>query len=116
MVKGHEHNEKVNYWALGVLTYEFIVGSPPFEELFRHNSVCLALLPANPAPSTTAKQPTPTSQKPHSIPALLSKPTFGRELDIGKYDGSFEIENEKCGEVVNREAAQKLALNSSVSR
>ncbi|KAF8259623.1 kinase-like domain-containing protein [Lactarius quietus] len=28
MVEGREHNEKVDYWALGVLTYEFIVGSP----------------------------------------------------------------------------------------
>jgi hypothetical protein len=96
--------------------YEFIMGSPPFEELSGHNGVCLASLPANPAPSTTAKQPAPASQKPHPVPALLSKPTSGRELDIGKYDGSFEIENEKRGKVVNGEAAQELALDSSVSR
>lgn len=32
MVEGKEHNEKVDYWALGVLTYEFMVGNPPFEE------------------------------------------------------------------------------------
>ncbi|KAJ7173499.1 kinase-like protein [Mycena filopes] len=32
MVEGKEHNEKVDYWALGVLTYEFIVGAPPFED------------------------------------------------------------------------------------
>ncbi|KAL0574193.1 Vacuolar protein sorting-associated protein 70 [Marasmius crinis-equi] len=31
MVEGKEHNEKVDYWALGVLTYEFLVGNPPFE-------------------------------------------------------------------------------------
>ncbi|KAH8928946.1 kinase-like protein [Atractiella rhizophila] len=32
MVEGREHNEKVDHWALGVLTFEFLVGSPPFEE------------------------------------------------------------------------------------
>ncbi|KAJ7671919.1 kinase-like domain-containing protein [Mycena rosella] len=32
MVEGKEHNEKVDYWALGVLTYEFMVGAPPFED------------------------------------------------------------------------------------
>ncbi|KAF8133910.1 kinase-like protein [Boletus edulis] len=32
MVEGREHNEKVDYWALGVLTYEFMVGKPPFED------------------------------------------------------------------------------------
>ncbi|KAI0250438.1 kinase-like protein [Lactifluus subvellereus] len=38
MVEGREHNEKVDYWALGVLTYEFIVGSPPFEEMSGYNA------------------------------------------------------------------------------
>ncbi|TFK73195.1 kinase-like protein [Pluteus cervinus] len=32
MVEGKEHNEKVDYWALGVLTYEFLIGNPPFED------------------------------------------------------------------------------------
>ncbi|KAH7920302.1 kinase-like protein [Leucogyrophana mollusca] len=32
MVEGREHSEKVDYWALGVLTYEFMVGNPPFED------------------------------------------------------------------------------------
>ncbi|KAK1227336.1 Vacuolar protein sorting-associated protein 70 [Marasmius sp. AFHP31] len=31
MVEGKEHTERVDYWALGVLTYEFLVGNPPFE-------------------------------------------------------------------------------------
>ncbi|KZT11787.1 kinase-like protein [Laetiporus sulphureus 93-53] len=31
MVEGKEHSEKVDYWSLGVLTYEFLCGSPPFE-------------------------------------------------------------------------------------
>ncbi|KAF8068671.1 kinase-like domain-containing protein, partial [Lyophyllum atratum] len=32
MVEGKEHSEKVDLWALGVLTYEFLIGSPPFED------------------------------------------------------------------------------------
>ncbi|KAF7289082.1 Kinase-like protein [Mycena chlorophos] len=32
MIEGKEHNEKVDYWALGVLTYEFLLGAPPFED------------------------------------------------------------------------------------
>ena len=70
-------------------------------------------VPPKPANSTThsaAKQPAPASQKPPS------KLAADRELDIGKYDGGFEIENEKRGEAVEGEAAQELALDSSVSR
>ncbi len=45
MVEGREHNEKVDYWALGVLTYEFIVGSPPFEEMSGYNGSSFAPFP-----------------------------------------------------------------------
>ncbi|TFY66164.1 hypothetical protein EVG20_g4918 [Dentipellis fragilis] len=38
MVEGRDHNEKVDYWALGVLTYEFICGAPPFEDLSGYNA------------------------------------------------------------------------------
>eukprot|EP00607_Mallomonas_marina_P005533 CAMPEP_0182427952 /NCGR_PEP_ID=MMETSP1167-20130531/20915_1 /TAXON_ID=2988 /ORGANISM="Mallomonas Sp, Strain CCMP3275" /LENGTH=302 /DNA_ID=CAMNT_0024610559 /DNA_START=114 /DNA_END=1022 /DNA_ORIENTATION=- len=31
MVEGRDHNETADIWSLGVLTYEFLVGSPPFE-------------------------------------------------------------------------------------
>ncbi|PVV01366.1 hypothetical protein BB560_004214 [Smittium megazygosporum] len=33
MVEGRDHNSKVDLWSLGVLIYEFLVGSPPFEDL-----------------------------------------------------------------------------------
>lgn len=31
MVEGREHDASADIWSLGVLTYEFLVGSPPFE-------------------------------------------------------------------------------------
>ncbi|WVQ73119.1 hypothetical protein IAR50_002683 [Cryptococcus sp. DSM 104548] len=33
MVEGKEHTAAVDLWALGVLTYEFVSGGPPFEDL-----------------------------------------------------------------------------------
>lgn len=32
MVEAKEHDYRVDIWSLGVLTYEFLVGNPPFEE------------------------------------------------------------------------------------
>ncbi|PVU95327.1 hypothetical protein BB561_001901 [Smittium simulii] len=33
MVEGKDHNNAVDLWSLGVLCFEFLVGSPPFEDL-----------------------------------------------------------------------------------
>ncbi|ORY87717.1 kinase-like domain-containing protein [Protomyces lactucae-debilis] len=36
MVEGKDHNKNVDLWSLGVLCYEFIVGTPPFEDMSGH--------------------------------------------------------------------------------
>lgn len=43
-------------------------------------------------------------------------PATQSSIDIGRYDGGLEIDEEKRGEVVFGEAAEELALDSSVSR
>ena len=37
-------------------------------------------------------------------------------IDIGRYDGGLELDNEKRGEIVYGQAAEDLALDSSVSK
>ncbi|KAH9017151.1 kinase-like domain-containing protein, partial [Lactarius pseudohatsudake] len=64
------------------------------------------------ATQSSTKQSASTPQK----PMATQKPLTEAELNIGKYDGGFEIENEKCGEAIQGEAARELALDSSVSR
>jgi hypothetical protein len=72
--------------------------------------------PATTRPPVTASQKAPAPKPAPASKPSLSKPTAARELDIGKYDGGFEIENENRGEKIDGEAAQELALDSSVSR
>ncbi|OMJ29736.1 Serine/threonine-protein kinase ark1 [Smittium culicis] len=38
MVEGKDHNNAVDLWSLGVLTFEFLVGSPPFEDFSGHDA------------------------------------------------------------------------------
>lgn len=52
MIKGKEHSNAVDIWALGVLLFEFLVGNPPFEaddikETYRRIVKCQAKFPAH---------------------------------------------------------------------
>ncbi|KAH9019452.1 kinase-like protein [Lactarius pseudohatsudake] len=71
---------------------------------------------AKPKPGSATQSSTKQSASTPQKPMATQKPLTEAELNIGKYDGGFEIENEKCGEAIQGEAARELALDSSVSR
>ncbi|CDO92122.1 unnamed protein product [Kluyveromyces dobzhanskii CBS 2104] len=55
LIKSREYDNKVDVWALGVLTYELLAGSPPFEEdtkemTYRRILKCDLKFPANISP------------------------------------------------------------------
>ena len=58
--------------------------------------------PPAPAPAP-APTPAPAAHKPHAV-------------DIGRYDGGLELDDEKRGTKVTGAAAEELALDSSVAR
>ncbi|OBZ71607.1 hypothetical protein A0H81_08532 [Grifola frondosa] len=75
----------------------------------------------NPFPSSTSIHKTASSAslaavKQTSRPLSPPKPQAQPTIDIGHYDGGFEIDNESRGERVFGEAAEELALDSSVLR
>lgn len=60
MVEGKEHSTAVDNWSLGVLTYEFLFGGPPFEapghqDTYRRIVRVDLKFPAQPAVSEAAK-------------------------------------------------------------
>ena len=57
----------------------------------------------------------PSSTKPQPPVAVAKKPAGQPAIDIGNYDGGLEAENDKRGEKVYGEAAEELALDSSVN-
>ncbi|PPQ99466.1 hypothetical protein CVT26_014283 [Gymnopilus dilepis] len=63
-------------------------------------------------PSSLRNHHPASNQPPPFKPGHHTQPSF----DIGKYDGGLEIDNEKRGEKVYGEAAEDLALDSSVTR
>jgi hypothetical protein len=75
-----------------------------------------------PINSSSLRNPTPTTlpstnSSSSSIDKIAIKHGHGAHpsIDIGKYDGGLEIDNEKRGEKVYGKAAEDLALDSSVS-
>lgn len=77
----------------------------------------------NPFPNATTKPAQPSSLR-HPTPAGSRQPTPPTvaadantpSIDIGRYDGGLEKDNEERGERVYGQAAEELALNSSLSR
>jgi hypothetical protein len=57
-----------------------------------------------------------TKQPSQTNVSKLMKKFANPQIDIGKYDGGFEVDNEVRGEKVYGEAAEDLALDSSVSQ
>jgi aurora kinase len=66
----------------------------------------------NPFPNSKPTQPSSLRNQTCKQTTLATQTV----MDIGRYDGGFEIDNEKRGEKVFGEAAEDLALDSSVSQ
>ncbi|KAG6917443.1 Serine/threonine-protein kinase ark1 [Tephrocybe rancida] len=73
MIKGKPHDEKVDHWALGVLTYEFVAGAAPFE-----------------ASSTTAKYDRIVAVD-YKVPAFVSVEAKNLIFKLLKYDPTQRI-------------------------
>ncbi|KAM0790068.1 hypothetical protein ACM66B_005396 [Microbotryomycetes sp. NB124-2] len=62
MVEGRDHSEKVDLWALGVLTYEFLIGVPPFEDLSGYNATYKRISKVDLKFPTDGSAPSPEAQ------------------------------------------------------
>lgn len=72
----------------------------------------------NPFTNPSNKPANPSSLRNPIGGSQSSKPVHATHssIDIGNYDGGLELDNEKRGEPVYGQAAEELALNSSLSR
>ena len=68
----------------------------------------------NPFPDVTNKSTLPSSVRQGTQPS--KQPRSHLSIDIGRYDGGLEIDNDKRGAEVYGKAAEELALDSSVSQ
>jgi hypothetical protein len=72
---------------------------------------------SNSSSSIASKVTRPASPaKPPPAPKPVAPQEAQPKVDIGRYDGGFEIDNETRGEKVHGEAAEHLALDSSIAR
>ena len=71
----------------------------------------------NPFSAPTASSSTkPTKPSALRHPTAPAQTTTEPTIDIGRYDGGFELDEEKKVEKVSGEAAEDLALDSSAAR
>jgi len=71
---------------------------------------------SKPLHPSSLRNPTPGTMSSSKTASTISTQSKQQPMDIGQYDGGLEIENEKRGERVYGEAAEDLALDSSISR
>ena len=79
MVEGKVHSEKVDYWALGVLTYEFICGAPPFEDLRGYGGMLYA---SKPSLSMLTSNDTATYKRIASVDLHIPSKVSGEARDL----------------------------------
>ena len=72
--------------------------------------------PASPTKTAPTPTPAPASATTTAPTPAATQQAAPKKVDIGRYDGGFEIDNETRGEKVHGEAAEHLALDSSVAR
>ena len=97
----------------------------PLSNIKQPQSNVAKLLTKYAAPNPSSRNPlnsatsSATSTQPRAVQPSQSHsalPSTHPVLDIGNYDGGLELENEKRGEEVFGEAAQDLALDSSIAQ
>ncbi len=82
MVEGRDHDAAVDVWSLGVLCYEFLLGSPPFEaeghsETYKRILKVDLQWPAQPAISAGAKDLIHKARPPTFCHCVESTPGTG---------------------------------------
>ncbi|KAI0298141.1 kinase-like domain-containing protein [Multifurca ochricompacta] len=113
----HQKTASASQTSVTKLLTKFAPPHPFPEPKFKPSQVQAKTISSKPV--TNSAQSVPRSQPPtstsHKATSSARTPQLPNQVDIGKYDGGFEIENEKRGQVVEGEAARDLALDSSVS-
>lgn len=73
-------------------------------------------IPAQPVTSGTSGGRGMSRVNSASAPPTAAELRSMEAIQLGAYDGGLELENESRGEIVYGEAAEELALDSSISR
>ena len=101
-----QHQKKPSQTNVSKLLSKYAAPNP-FQPTPNLHKAGLTASLANKQATTTARPPSPARPAP-------AAPSAKPAIDIGRYDGGFEIENETRGAAVTGEAAEELALDSSV--
>ena len=122
MVEGRDHDAAVDVWSLGVLCYEFLLGSPPFEaeghsETYKRILKVDLQWPAQPAISAGAKDLIHKARPPpHSVIVLKAHQVLVLQLSCreeckGKW---LPVPGACCGGKESRRKGRKQHRLSAV--